>query len=110
MPTKSSECNEGHVFCHECIIRGTESALADAEAHVRCFTDCQSEFSLATLQKVLPPTKFSALLQKRQTAEVIAAGVDGLVSCPFCHFASIPPAEDKVFKCLNPECMKETCK
>ncbi|XP_014204374.1 uncharacterized protein LOC106636490 [Copidosoma floridanum] len=110
MPTKSSECNTGHVFCFECIIRGTEAALADGNSHVRCFTDCQSDISLATLQKVLPPTQFSALLKKRQAAEVAAAEVDGLVSCPFCYFASIPPPEDKVFKCLNPECMKETCR
>lgn len=110
MPTKTSKCNEGHVFCYECIIRGTEITLANGDALVKCFAECQSEFSLATLQKVLLPTKFSALLKKNQAAEIIAAGVDGLVSCPFCHFASIPPPEDKVFKCLNPECMKETCR
>lgn len=110
MPTKSSECNSGHVFCHDCIRRGTEAALGDGNAHVICFSQCQSEFSLALLQKVLPPTQFSALLKQRQAEEVAAAGVEGLVSCPFCYFASIPPQEDKVFKCLNPECMKETCR
>ncbi|XP_001603062.1 uncharacterized protein LOC100119259 [Nasonia vitripennis] len=110
MPTKSAECNSGHIFCFDCIIRGTESKLADGEAHVKCFTNCESEFSLATLQKILPPTTFSALLKKRQAAEIMAAGMDDLVSCPFCHFASIPPPEDRIFKCLNPECMKETCR
>lgn len=110
IPTKTAECNEGHVFCFECIIRGSESTLADGEAQIKCFTDCKSEFSLATLQKILPPTQFSVLLKKKQAAEVMAADVEGLVSCPFCHFASIPPPEDKVFKCLNPECMKETCR
>lgn len=75
-----------------------------------CFIDCDGEFSLPTLQKVLSPTQFSILIGKKQEAEVIAAGLEGLVSCPFCHFASIPPPEDKVFKCLNPECMKESCR
>lgn len=110
MPNKCAECNEGHLFCFVCIRRGTEVTLADGAAHVKCFAECQSEFSLVTLQKVLPPTKFSALLTKRQAAEVTAAKVEGLVSCPFCHFASIPPPEDKVFKCLNTDCMKETCR
>ncbi|KAJ8678403.1 hypothetical protein QAD02_014190 [Eretmocerus hayati] len=110
MPMKCSECNVGHLFCSECIIRGTESTLADGKAHVRCFAECESEFPLNILQKILPPTRFSALLKIRQTAELMAAEVDGLVSCPFCHFASIPPPEDKVFKCLNPDCMKETCR
>ncbi|KAG7189831.1 hypothetical protein KM043_017490 [Ampulex compressa] len=110
LPSKCSTCDMGHIFCHACIIRGTESKLGDGETHIRCFVNCDSEFSLAVLCKILSPTKFSILLQKRQTAEVRAAGLEGLVSCPFCDFASIPPPEDKVFKCFNPECMKESCR
>lgn len=30
--------------------------------------------------------------------------------CPFCEFAAIPASEDKVFRCLNSDCMKETCR
>ena len=84
--------------------------MADGNTHVNCFAGCGAEFSLAVLQKVLKPAQFSILLTKRQEAEVRAAGLEGLVSCPFCHFASIPPTEDKVFKCLNQDCMKETCR
>ena len=84
--------------------------MADGNTHVECFVSCGAEFSLATLQNVLKPAQFSILLTKRQDAEIRAAGLEGLVSCPFCHFASIPPAEDKVFKCLNQECMKESCR
>lgn len=110
MPSKISECGEGHVFCNDCVVKGVDMKLSEAEVKIGCFTDCQSEFSLQVLQKALPPTKFSKLLIKKQAAEVLAADVEGLVSCPFCHFASIPPPEDKVFKCLNPECMKESCR
>ncbi|XP_057330525.1 uncharacterized protein LOC130670913 isoform X2 [Microplitis mediator] len=109
MPSKCSTCDNAHVFCNSCVVNGTDSRLGDGETHVPCFLNCGSEFSISTLQKVLPPTKFSILLKKRQAAEVMAAGLEGLVSCPFCHFASIPPEGDKVFKCLNPECMKESC-
>ena len=110
MPNKCGECNAGHNFCFECIIRGTDSVLADGKTKVLCFTDCQNEMSLITLQKALPPTKFSIVLKNHQAAEVEAAGIEGLVSCPFCPFASIPLPEDKIFKCLNPECMKESCR
>ncbi|XP_018392487.1 PREDICTED: uncharacterized protein LOC108771644 [Cyphomyrmex costatus] len=110
MPSKCSTCEDGHVFCNSCIIRSTDVVLADGNTRVDCLLQCGCEFPLSVLQQVLPPTKFSILLCKRQEAEIIAAGVDGLVSCPFCHFASIPPAEDKIFKCLNPECMKESCR
>ncbi|XP_015119498.1 uncharacterized protein LOC107042812 [Diachasma alloeum] len=109
MPSKCSTCDQGHIFCNSCIVKGTDTRLGEGDTHVPCFQDCGSEFSLATLQEILKPTKFSILVKKRQAAEVAAAGLEGLVSCPFCHFASIPPEGDKVFKCLNPECMKESC-
>ncbi|KAK2585538.1 hypothetical protein KPH14_010180 [Odynerus spinipes] len=110
MPSKCSNCDNGHIFCNNCIMKGVEMKLAESETHIYCFTSCTSEFNLSMLQKVLSPTTFSILLKKRQEAEVMAAGLEGLVSCPFCPFASIPPAEDKVFKCFNPECMKESCR
>ncbi|XP_043481909.1 uncharacterized protein LOC122510997 [Leptopilina heterotoma] len=109
LPKKCVTCEDGHVFCHTCVLRGSESKIGDGQNHIDCFAECEREFSLSVLQIVLPPTTFSILLQKRQEAEVMAAGLEGLVSCPFCHFASIPPPETKVFKCLNPDCMKETC-
>ncbi|XP_033217957.1 uncharacterized protein LOC117173471 isoform X2 [Belonocnema kinseyi] len=109
MPMKCYVCEKGHLFCHECILRGTEYKMAEGLTHITCLSSCDSNFSLSVLQEVLPPTTFSILLKKRQEAEVKAAGLEGLVSCPFCHFSSIPPPESKVFKCLNPECMKETC-
>ncbi|XP_032665567.1 uncharacterized protein LOC116841583 isoform X2 [Odontomachus brunneus] len=110
MPSKCSTCNDGHIFCNSCIIKCTDVKLAEGETHINCLIDCGNEFNLSILQRVLLPTKFSILLQKRQEAEVMAAGLEGLVSCPFCHFASIPPQEDKVFKCFNPDCMKESCR
>ncbi|XP_071634431.1 uncharacterized protein [Temnothorax longispinosus] len=110
MPSKCSTCEEGHIFCNSCIVRSTDVVLGDGNTCVDCLLKCGCEFPISVLQRVLPPTKFSILLCKRQEAEVIAAGVEGLVSCPFCHFASIPPPEDKIFKCLNPECMKESCR
>lgn len=42
--------------------------------------------------------------------EVKAAGIEDLEMCPFCDFATIPAEADKIFRCLNPECMKESCR
>ncbi|KAJ9589904.1 hypothetical protein L9F63_016965, partial [Diploptera punctata] len=62
------------------------------------------------LQTVLNPAIFSKMLQRKQLEEVKAAGIEDLETCPFCDFASIPPREDKVFRCLNPDCMRESCR
>lgn len=63
-----------------------------------------------TFQGVLNPSVLSKMLQRKQLEEVKAAGIEDLESCPFCDFASILPREDKVFRCLNPECMRESCR
>ncbi|XP_026672352.1 uncharacterized protein LOC108628427 isoform X2 [Ceratina calcarata] len=111
IPSKCLTCDDGHVFCDLCVQRGAEVKMGQGTTRVSCFdSDCTSEFSLTTLQKALKPMVFSLLLRKRQEAEVLAAGLEGLVACPFCYFASIPPVEDKIFKCLNPDCMKESCR
>jgi hypothetical protein len=61
-------------------------------------------------QAVLKPSVFSTMLRRKQLEEVKAAGIEDLETCPFCDFASIPPIEDKVFHCLNPDCMRESCR
>jgi TRIAD3 protein (E3 ubiquitin-protein ligase RNF216) len=39
------------------------------------------------------------------------AEIDGLECCPYCPYAVIVDnPDDKIFRCLNPECMKETCR
>ena len=110
VPSKCSSCDNGHIFCNICIITGTNAKISEGITRISCFVNCGSEFSLSVLQRVLKPTTFSILLKKRQADEVVEAGLEGLVSCPFCHFASIPPEGDKIFKCLNPECTKESCR
>lgn len=62
------------------------------------------------MQKVLTPKMFSKMAQKKQMEEVKAAGIEDLETCPFCDFATIPAVGDKLFRCLNPECMKESCR
>lgn len=72
---------------------------------------CELEFPLAVLQELLPTTTFSLALRKMQEEELRLADIPHLVNCPFCSFATImPDQEDKVFRCMNPECLKESCR
>lgn len=42
--------------------------------------------------------------------EIKAAGIEDLVQCPFCNYATIMPPDVKIVACLNPECQKESCR
>ncbi|XP_018564406.1 uncharacterized protein LOC108905853 isoform X2 [Anoplophora glabripennis] len=110
MPKDTFSCPNGCRFCKECIKRSCEVAFGDGKTDFPCLAACPTEFSLQTLQSVLPPKMFSKLAQKKALAEIKAAGIEELETCPFCDFASIPNELDKIFRCLNPDCMKESCR
>ncbi|XP_026284904.2 uncharacterized protein LOC113210921 [Frankliniella occidentalis] len=103
-------CSEGHIFCVSCLQKSSEQRIGDGHTTFPCLADCTSEFNLQTLQEILKPTVFSRLVQRKQVEEVKAAGIEDLVQCPFCDFCNIPPKDDKIFRCLNPDCMKESCR
>ncbi|XP_049804091.1 uncharacterized protein LOC126243001 [Schistocerca nitens] len=103
-------CAEGDIFCKTCLQKYAENQIGDGKTVFTCLSNCTAEFSLKMLQRVLKPSVFSKMLQRKQMEEIKSAAIRGLEVCPFCDFASIPPEEDKVFCCLNPECMKESCR
>ncbi|XP_071162656.1 E3 ubiquitin-protein ligase RNF216-like [Mytilus edulis] len=106
-----SVCAEGHLFCKECIRRSSEVIIGDGKTKFPCLLDsCTEEFPVSVLQQILPTNMFSILLRRLQEEEIKQAGIPDLVSCPFCSFATIMSDEDKVFKCMNPECLKESCR
>ncbi|XP_071079624.1 uncharacterized protein [Haliotis cracherodii] len=107
-----SACADGHLFCRECIRRSTESALGEGKTKFPCLTgECEYDIPLTVLQEVLTSAMFSRMLSRLQEEEIRMAEIPDLVSCPFCNFATImSDPSDKVFKCLNPECLKETCR
>ncbi|KAK8406659.1 hypothetical protein O3P69_007319 [Scylla paramamosain] len=104
--------NDHHKFCVNCIRRFVEEEIGQGRTSFRCLEgECKDEFSLTTLQKVMKPSIFSKILERKQLEEIAAADIEDLVACPFCNFQTIMPnPEDKVFKCLNPECMKDSCR
>lgn len=72
---------------------------------------CGSEFSEHTLRTVLPETTLSHYHRVHQAAELEAARLRGLESCPHCPYAVVidNPLE-RLFNCLNPECRQVTCR
>lgn len=109
-PKFAISCGEGHVFCKTCTITGTDVELQKGCYRIKCFQECNSELNLNTLQKILMPNKFKILLAKVQEQEIAAAKIEGLASCPFCHYAIILPENDKVLMCMNLDCGKISCR
>lgn len=107
--------------------------MGNGRCQFNCLAGCDSKFTLASLQvskiyilffnflkriliyylnlqNVLKPELFSKVIQANQMEEIKAAGIEDLVQCPFCSYATIMPLEEKVMTCLNPECLKESCR
>ncbi|RUS69907.1 hypothetical protein EGW08_022329 [Elysia chlorotica] len=107
-----TSCPEGHLFCKTCVVRSTEAAFGEMKTKFPCLTgECEQNIPLSILQAVIPANLFSKIVSRMQEEEILQANISDLVSCPFCPFATIMPnPDDKVFKCLNPECLKESCR
>ena len=58
----------------------------------------------------MDPVIFAKLCQKKQAEELFAAGVEGLAYCPKCGWINVCDPNDKLFRCGNPDCLKETCR
>ena len=105
-------CPKGHLFCKSCVRRSTEVVIGEAKAKFPCLTgDCETTFQLSVIQKSVSAKTYALVLRRIQEEELREAGIENLVTCPFCSYATIMEnPDDKVFKCLNPECMKDSCR
>ena len=107
-------CPKGHLFCKECIQRGSNVAIGDGKSILKCMTiDCPESINIAKLEKVLEESVFSRWILKMQAAEVENAGIEGLEQCPFCSFVLImnqAPEVDSNFICQHPNCGKKSCR
>lgn len=50
IPEECYFCRKGCVFCKDCIIRGTKTIIGKGELVFPCFANCDSQFTLRTLQ------------------------------------------------------------
>ena len=105
------QCKGGHCYCKECVARGASVAIGDGKTIIECLGHCSEEIGWQELQKALAPNILSKLLQRRQAEEVGAAGMEDLVTCPFCPYQTIMEnPDDRVLACRNPECGRESCR
>jgi len=106
------QCLEGHLFCASCLMNyAKEAAFGQGKAALTCMTDgCDGTFPLSQLKKALPSNILEKYEDRVQEESLLLAQMDDFVRCPSCDFAAILPPEDKVFKCQNPSCAKETCR
>ncbi|XP_056642134.1 E3 ubiquitin-protein ligase RNF216-like isoform X1 [Diorhabda sublineata] len=110
IPEECYFCMKGCVFCKSCVQKGVEVGVGKGHIKFPCMDNCNSEFDLQTLQMVLPKRMFERLAQRIASEEIKKAKVDGLETCPFCDFAMILPEHEKIFKCINEECLIESCR
>lgn len=106
------QCLEGHLFCASCLMNyAKEAAFGQGKAALVCMSDgCDGTFPMSQLQKALPTNILEKYEDRVQEESLSLAQMDDFVRCPSCDFAAILPPEDKVFKCQNPACAKETCR
>jgi len=105
-------CLNNHLFCKVCIKHYAETNIGDCNYEFKCMQEnCDSFYQMDTLRDVLDPNVFDKLDGNIQNMQIIKANLSNLESCPFCTFCIIIENEnEKVFKCLNPDCMKESCR
>jgi TRIAD3 protein (E3 ubiquitin-protein ligase RNF216) len=117
-----------HSFCRDCVRRYSDEQIGGGivalvcirrgyvmllgSHRVTCMVEgCEADFSLEMLQSALRPETFSLLLRRRQTAELRQADIENLEQCPSCDFAMvIENTAERVFRCRNRDCLKETCR
>ncbi|KAL0281339.1 UNVERIFIED_CONTAM: hypothetical protein PYX00_002353 [Menopon gallinae] len=103
-------CPRDHCFCKNCLVKLVEVEMGQGNYQFACLAGCGEKYTLSSLQHALPPKMFSKVVRLIQMEEIKAAGIEDLVQCPFCNYATIMPPEAKIVTCLNPECQKESCR
>lgn len=105
-------CPSQHPFCKECVKRYVSVQIGDSKYTFKCLDErCDKEFALPVIGQLLEPNMFSKMLKNRQCEEIKGAGIDNLEFCPHCDYATIiENANERIFACQNPECLKETCR
>ncbi|KAL5018797.1 hypothetical protein ScPMuIL_004519 [Solemya velum] len=106
------QCAEGHLFCQLCLQSyAQEAVFGSGKANLSCMTeDCESLFPLSQLKRALTSTTLTKYEDRVQEENINLADLDDLVRCPHCDFAALMDPGDKVFKCQNQACLKETCR
>ena len=65
---------------------------------------------MAQLLRAIPAQKLDKIFARMADIDIKKAGLENVHGCPHCDFQmEIPNPDEKLFKCQNPECLKESC-
>ncbi|CAF3332640.1 unnamed protein product [Rotaria socialis] len=106
------ECTVGHLYCRNCVRTHIDICFKEGKCSFACVENsCPGEYTMRLVSELLPPKDLKRLNRRIQEENIRQAAIDGLECCPYCPYAVIVDnPDDKIFRCLNPECMKETCR
>uniref|UniRef100_A0A914V487 RING-type domain-containing protein n=1 Tax=Plectus sambesii TaxID=2011161 RepID=A0A914V487_9BILA len=113
LPEDMVACESGaHKFCRGCVVQHANTQVGDGGHVVKCMDGgCKGEMTLKALRPLLRPQVVDLILRRSQQAELRSAQLDNMETCPFCDFALIiENADERLFRCQNPDCLKESCR
>ncbi|XP_018013827.1 uncharacterized protein LOC108670848 isoform X2 [Hyalella azteca] len=107
-----------HFCCCDCLKRYAERLMVEDKLEFPCpHASCSSKMPDSAIQNVLGLAMFQELLQRRQSKDIMAAGLEGLETCPFCNYSVIieekvtaNSTNNTVFHCHNDSCGKRSCR
>lgn len=107
------QCSDGHLFCKECLSGYSKEVIFGSSmtcVKLICLVEnCGQPFPYNQLEKCLTNDEINKYQSRLQEDCLAKADIENLHQCPFCEFAAIIPDQQKVFKCVNSKCMKESC-
>ncbi|CAG9853865.1 unnamed protein product [Phyllotreta striolata] len=109
-PEECYLCTNGCIFCKECVVNSVKFSFAKGFIKFDCMSDCDGEISLHTVSLALPRDTLNTIALKIATEEITKANIDGTAVCPFCGLAQPTVKEETIIKCINVDCLMESCK
>ncbi|KAL0579960.1 hypothetical protein V5O48_002044 [Marasmius crinis-equi] len=111
---KMVQCEDGHLFCTECMVSYAENLLGSHNVSIVCMdqSGCKLPFPVSELRRFLPDKLMELYERVKQRKEIELAGLEGLEECPHCEYKCvIENPDEKLFRCGNfDSCGAITCR
>ncbi|KAK7043632.1 hypothetical protein VNI00_008243 [Paramarasmius palmivorus] len=111
---KMIQCEDGHLFCTECMTSYAEGLLGSHNVNIICMdqSGCKLPFPVSELRRFLSDKLMDLYERVKQRKEIEMAGIEGLEECPFCDYKCVIENQDeKLFRCGNEDsCGAITCR
>ncbi|KFA72165.1 hypothetical protein S40288_07077 [Stachybotrys chartarum IBT 40288] len=103
-----------HLFCKRCARQAAETQIGLSKFQLDCMSmsGCDGKFTLAQRMEFLDEKLLTVLDRIELQANLRMANIEGLESCPRCHYAAeYPPIEqNRDFRCENRDCGMVSCR